>query len=170
MKFLVVFDAIFRHSLGIACAGLLLVMLGSIGGQVFMRYVLNAPWHWSEELARYSMVWMAMLGAALAARHRMQIALNDLLPLRGWRLRALSAAVTLIALAILALLFWYSWVVFGRVSRQTMAALRISMSYAYGALPAGFLLMMTGTLLALVLPDAAARTSAQASGSEGGAH
>lgn len=170
MKLVVVLDVVFRHALSVACALLLLVMLGSIGGQVFMRYVMNAPWHWSEELARYSMIWMAMLGAALAARHRQDIALTDLLPLKGWPRRVLRALVVVIALAILAFLCWFSWVVYGRVSRQTMAALRISMSYAYGALPAGFFFMIVGTLLSLVLPATPAPAATATPGSADGAH
>jgi len=33
---------------------------------VFFRYVLEAPLPWSEELARYLMVWGASLGASVA--------------------------------------------------------------------------------------------------------
>lgn len=140
-------DLLFRWGLQIVCGALLLVMLGAIGGQVVMRYVFSAPWAWSEELARYSMVWLAMLGAALASRHAQHVAILDLLPLSDRGRRILFVVTTLISLALFAFLFWQSWNIAERVGRQTMAALRISMSYAYAALPVGFMLMILGHLL-----------------------
>jgi len=37
--------------------------------QVVMRYVFNSPLIWSEELARYAMVWMAFVGSVIAMRN-----------------------------------------------------------------------------------------------------
>ena len=34
--------------------------------QVVSRYVLNTPLFWSEELTRYLLIWMAMIGSAMA--------------------------------------------------------------------------------------------------------
>ena len=39
--------------------------------QVFCRYGLNRSLFWSEELARYLMVWLTFLGATTAYRRRM---------------------------------------------------------------------------------------------------
>jgi TRAP-type C4-dicarboxylate transport system permease small subunit len=41
--------------------------------QVFFRYVLNAPLIWSEELARYLLVWITFLGINYGLRHRAHI-------------------------------------------------------------------------------------------------
>lgn len=45
-----------------------LVMLGSAGWQVVARYALAQPPVWTEELARFSMVWAGLLGASCAFR------------------------------------------------------------------------------------------------------
>ncbi|ORE91342.1 TRAP transporter small permease [Acuticoccus yangtzensis] len=57
-----------------AVAGLLVVvlfalMIGVVSYEVVMRYVFNAPTFWSGELARWAMVWVALVGLALAVRH-----------------------------------------------------------------------------------------------------
>lgn len=43
-----------------ACSGIFLCILA----QVILRYVLGSPLTWSEELARYLLVWCALLGFA----------------------------------------------------------------------------------------------------------
>ncbi|MDA8226350.1 MAG: TRAP transporter small permease subunit, partial [Desulfitobacterium hafniense] len=46
------------------------VMSVIILAQVIFRYVLEAPLPWSEEVARYLMVWGTFLGAGLGVRKR----------------------------------------------------------------------------------------------------
>jgi len=45
-----------------------LVMTIVILLQVFFRFFLQVPFPWSEEFARYLMIWMAMLGSVVALR------------------------------------------------------------------------------------------------------
>lgn len=46
--------------------GLGLAMALIVATQVFFRYVLNQSLFWSEELARYLLVWLTFLGASAA--------------------------------------------------------------------------------------------------------
>ena len=55
--------------------------------QVFMRYVLNDPPTWSEEIARFMMVWMTFLVAPIAYRHGMNVAIETLSSRIGGRVR-----------------------------------------------------------------------------------
>ena len=51
--------------------------------QICMRYVLNKPLVWSEELIRYAFVWICYLGWVLGTRNRSHIQITifvDLLP------------------------------------------------------------------------------------------
>ena len=46
--------------------GLGFAMAALVAVQVFFRYVLNHSLFWSEELARYFLVWLTFLGASVA--------------------------------------------------------------------------------------------------------
>ena len=46
--------------------GMGLSMALIVAGQVFSRYVLNRSLFWSEELARFLLVWLTFLGASVA--------------------------------------------------------------------------------------------------------
>jgi TRAP-type C4-dicarboxylate transport system permease small subunit len=51
--------------------GLGFTMSVVVAVQVFSRYVLNHSLFWSEELARYLLVWLTFLGASVAYRRNM---------------------------------------------------------------------------------------------------
>ena len=58
---------------------LMAVLVVDVLWQVFTRFVLADPSSYTEELARYLMIWVGLLGAAYAAGKRMHLAV-DLLP------------------------------------------------------------------------------------------
>ena len=59
-------------------AGIGLVMVVVVAAQVFCRYVLNYSLFWSEELARYLLVWMTFLGATVAYHRRVHPSIDIL--------------------------------------------------------------------------------------------
>ncbi|QRF65192.1 TRAP transporter small permease [Ponticoccus alexandrii] len=153
MSILRFLDAVFVRGLATLCGLLFAVMLVAILGQVLMRYAFSAPLSWSEELARYTMVWLAMLASALCARKGQHLALisAEMLPPR---LRLpLRLIGTVIACAILSVLFWHAWDLAERAIRQRTPGLGLSMSWIYAALPTGFALMILGQLLGLFVPE-----------------
>ena len=57
-------------------AGVLLCLVtGFVFLQVVFRYVLGSSLQWTEELARYTAIWSALLGAALGVRSRLHFRL-----------------------------------------------------------------------------------------------
>ena len=168
VKFVGLLDTVFQRLLGAVCVGLLLVMLAAVGGQVFMRYALNSPLSWSEELARFSMVWLAMIGSALCARHGQHIALSDLVPLRPRAKIVANALILVLVGGVLAILVYHSWDLVGRSARQTTSGLGVSMSYIYAAIPVGAALMIAGLVLGWIdaaLQVRASRAKAVSAGS-----
>jgi TRAP-type C4-dicarboxylate transport system permease small subunit len=76
-----------------AAVVVLLALLGSVVLGVISR-ALNEPVVWSDELARYLMVWLALIGWTLATRRRAHIRITivlDRLPMTAWR--AVEAAI-----------------------------------------------------------------------------
>lgn len=117
--------------------------------QVLSRYALNSPSAFTEEAARYLMIWVSLLGASYVFRMRLHIGL-DLLTrkLTGSNKRivevaALTAAVSFALLILLvggARLVELTWSL-----DQVSAVLGIRMALVYLAIPlsGGFILLYT---------------------------
>jgi TRAP-type transport system small permease protein len=50
-------------------------MVAVVISGVFARYLLKSPMPWTEEVARFLMNWMALLGASIVTRHRAHLGL-----------------------------------------------------------------------------------------------
>ena len=120
----------------------LLAILATMGAQVFARYFCGAPFQWSEEVARLALIWMTFMAAAFVmaeGRHITVDVLSPRLSVRGqlW-LECLSHAVvagTCLLLLIGGSRFvWY-------VGKVGSPSLGIPMSWWYGAVSVGLLLM-----------------------------
>ena len=53
-----------------AAGGLLITISVVVLLQVLMRYLVAQPNPWSEEVSRFSFIWLSLLGASLAVEHR----------------------------------------------------------------------------------------------------
>jgi TRAP-type C4-dicarboxylate transport system permease small subunit len=58
----------FDRLLVAACIGLLAAIFFSVFTGVIIRYVVTVPWPWTEEIARFCLVWFAPLAAAVGIR------------------------------------------------------------------------------------------------------
>lgn len=86
-----------------------LVMLAAAGWQVIARYALSQPPSWTEELARFSMVWAGLLGASCAFRLRSDPSLfPDMQNLGGTMGKVLTVVRALGVMAFITPILWYS--------------------------------------------------------------
>lgn len=86
-----------------------LVMLGAAVWQVVARYVLAQPPAWTEELARFSMVWAGLLGASCAFRLQSDPSLfPGARDYRGPGARLLGLVRAAGVLALIGPILWYS--------------------------------------------------------------
>jgi len=110
--------------------------------QVFTRYVLNAPFTWTEELARMFFTWINFLGAALIVKKSSHISIDFLVKIlppgpRRWML-VLSHGVILAVVLILAVKGFRLLQITGA---SESPALNIPWAYVYAAFPIGMSLM-----------------------------
>lgn len=112
--------------------------------QFFTRYVLNDSLSWTEEIARYGLMWIVFIGGAMVTRRNTHIAV-ELLPnvMKPGPLRAtLLAFVDLVKLAFLALLAFLSLTIIERMGIQRMTVFDLPMSYVYAGVGLGCFLML----------------------------
>jgi len=120
-------------------AAVLLAAVACLGlYQVLIRFVLNQPSPWTEEAIGRLLIWMVMLGVAVAFRQGALVSVDVLLRLsRGGLRRALRLVVLAGSLFFLGVIAWVGFDLAWRIRFQTFAALPISISWAYLALPVG---------------------------------
>ncbi|RCW76409.1 TRAP transporter small permease [Pseudorhodoferax soli] len=141
-----------RHLVGaMLCTMVLVVFVQILVRFLLPRLGITVSVPWSEELARYLMVWCIFLGAAVASRAGDLIAVEslvDALPARiGWRLKMVSYVATIAFLATLVWLGW-RWVEFGEGESSTV--MNLPMSWVYLALPVGAALTIVNILTRLL--------------------
>jgi TRAP-type transport system small permease protein len=140
-------DGLERLALG-AVIVLMAVMCVVTFAQAAGRYAFHFSFTWSEELSRFMMVWISMLGGAVAARRHMHVgfqAATNVLPV-GIRLVVRAAALTL-AVGIFGCMAWYGVALARFNMLQLSAALEWPMGVPYAAVPVG------ATLLVLFLVE-----------------
>ena len=112
--------------------------------QFFTRYILNDSLAWTEEIARYGLMWVVFIGGAMVTRRNSHIAVELLAnvmkpgPLRS----TLLALVDVIKLAFIGLLAYVSVTITERMDMQRMTVFDLPMSYVYAGVAFGCFLML----------------------------
>ncbi|MCC7271443.1 MAG: TRAP transporter small permease [Alphaproteobacteria bacterium] len=115
--------------------------------QFFTRYILNDSLAWTEEVARYLLMWVTFIGAAVPMRRRTHIAvevLHQFLPER--LVRPLRAAIDAVTLGFLGCLAWFSILILERMQIQRMTIIDLPMSWVYGGIAVGVFIMLLRAL------------------------
>ncbi len=144
-----------------------------VGIQVIARYALNSPPAWTEEGARYAMVWAGLLGATVAFRRRSDPVLLRLAVFDRRAGRLVAEALRVVATLLFLGPIWYACVFgpgadvargfVGRSMVRTAETTGISMAWFTIALPIAisviFVHLAAGaaTRLASTQPDAVGR-------------
>jgi TRAP-type C4-dicarboxylate transport system permease small subunit len=118
--------------------------------QVFFRFVLNNALTWAEEISRYLMIWICFLGSGIACKYGEHIGVNFILERFPKKIQTFISFLTNICI----LIFLYfcirkSFTLAQFVINQKSAAARISMAWAYWAVPVGCIIMAVHVILAL---------------------
>jgi TRAP-type C4-dicarboxylate transport system permease small subunit len=135
---------------------LLAVMAVSVFTQVMVRFVLTAAGinlsaAWTEELARYVLIWIVFLGAGIGCRKRQLISLEFVvrrlpsLPGQGMAYLGLLACLGFFGLLISVGL---AFMELGEV--ETSPVMQIPKAWVYAAMPAGAALMILNTAVMMI--------------------
>ncbi|MBW2961775.1 TRAP transporter small permease [Mesonia aestuariivivens] len=125
--------------LGTVLVFLMALIVIAVLWQVFSRYVLQNPSSFTEEIARYLMIWIGILGAAYASGQQEHLAINILPPKLNERNRIrlrVGINILIIAFSLFALIIGGGNLVYiSYLLGQTSAALHLPLSVVYIVLP-----------------------------------
>ncbi|WP_448212948.1 TRAP transporter small permease [Colwellia sp. MEBiC06753] len=126
---------------------LMTTIVVAVSWQVFSRFVLAAPSSVTEELARFLLIWIGVLGAAYAYRTKAHLGLDLVVS----KMAAAPKRLTLIIIELTVILFSLSIMTYGGISlvsltlelKQISPALGWQMGLVYSVIP------LSGVLITL---------------------
>ena len=119
---------------------------GVVTWQIFTRFVLGAPASGTEELVRFALLWLSLLGASYGFGRGAHLAIDLLPQALGPRARRVHRAVTLLLIGVFAASILI--VGGGRLARLTLdlgqatASLSVERGYVYLVLPLSGLIIL----------------------------
>ncbi len=132
--------------LGRFLALLMAVMTLDVLWGVFTRYTLGNQASWSEELARFLLIWIGILGAAYASGQNMHLAIDLVSPkLEGRKKKMLANIIRFIIIAFafcVLVIGGFRLIYITHVLGQTSPALQIPMTIVYAAIPLAGILVV----------------------------
>ena len=141
MRFLL--DRIVGGALAIIMGGMTVLVFAS----VVLRYVLNSPVTWSEELASLLFAWLTFVGAYVGFRSRSHIAIDTLVVVLPKSLRqGIARVVDVLVLGVLGLFVWQGVRLCITTWGLEFPAMEISRGYLYLSLPLGGALMIVAVV------------------------
>ncbi|GGF77146.1 TRAP transporter small permease [Wenyingzhuangia marina] len=122
------------------------LMVINVLWQVFSRFVIGSPSSFTDELSRYLMIWVGILGAAYVSGRNMHVAI-DVVPLKTGPATQKKLRVLVFALVIL---FAFAAMVVGGsrlvyisfLLGQTSPALQIPLAFVYAVIPLSGILII----------------------------
>jgi TRAP-type C4-dicarboxylate transport system permease small subunit len=133
----------------VICGILLCIMAASVFFEVLIRYVINSPTAWTEEVAQFILVWYGLLAAAVGARKGIHFAIRwgviSFSERTRWIIRQVVNVVVIVFLsALMKIGFDYLDI----VANQTSTGSEINMRIPWAGIPAGI-----GAILAMYVLD-----------------
>jgi TRAP-type C4-dicarboxylate transport system permease small subunit len=129
----------------------MMVMTLVLFAQIFSRYALNSGIYWSEELARFIMIWVVYLGAAVVYRENTHIsvtALEEALPPKARR--RLKLVQKLFSMAFMGMVGWFVLRTLEFAAMQTSPSMMIPMNRVYLVFPVSSALIIAHLALSIV--------------------
>jgi TRAP-type C4-dicarboxylate transport system permease small subunit len=110
--------------------------------QFFTRYALSDPFAWTEEIARYFLMAIVFVGAAMCVRRDRHIHVDILyrfLPQRAGR--AVATLVDVVRVVFFGYATWLTWVLARQIGEESMTMIDLPMWVVYAFILFGFAMM-----------------------------
>lgn len=136
-------DKILLNFLFYVCAILMLIMVASVTAQVISRYIFENPFSWTEELSRYTFVWVTFLGMAVAIKNGEHIALDILeKSLKGVSQKTIKLINKLLLLSFASIWTYSGYKFVGLGMGQKSPSLGLPMEIVYLVIPISGILLI----------------------------
>ncbi len=116
--------------------------------QVISRFMLNNPSRWSEEVARYFMIWITFLGASVGVKTGSHLGLtifiSKLKDIRSQMIMTILAYVCIIIFSSILVIYGWEYMIEGK--RQTAMSFNVKMSVVYACIPLSGSLMIMNSI------------------------
>lgn len=146
------------RALGAFLVGLMAIITLDVLWGVFTRYALGDQASWTEELARFLLIWIGTLGAAYASGQRMHLAIDlltpSLNPSQAIRVKRLIALIIIGFVMAVMVIGGIRLIYITFFLDQTSAALQIPMGVLYSVIPVSGLLIIYYKLHEILNPAA----------------
>lgn len=114
--------------------------------QVFSRYIIGRSFTWTEEFARFSLIWMTVLGAAYLNAKKEHLSMDflyDKLSVKNKRKASILIEIFVFLFALIVMVIGGLNLVYTTLHlEQLSGTLRIPLGYVYAIMPfSGFLIM-----------------------------
>jgi TRAP-type C4-dicarboxylate transport system permease small subunit len=135
---------------------LMVVMMAVMFLTVFLgvanRFVFKISMSWTEQLARFLLIWVSMIGAAIAVRPALHIGVMFIVARLGrWR-RLVMTINSVLIIGFLAVVGYFGLRLSLSQASQTSPVMNLSMFWPLLSVPAGCLLMIIHYLATLLRP------------------
>jgi TRAP-type C4-dicarboxylate transport system permease small subunit len=130
---------------------LLTAMTLIVFAQVVFRYVLRSPLYWSEEAARYIMIWIVFLGASIGIRKASHLGFTWYVERSSLRIRRICALIAHLGLLAFSLnITYYGSIITLNNTDQLSPGLQMPIAFVYACLPVGGILCIIQLIPILV--------------------
>lgn len=144
-------SASLNKAVELVCALILGVLILDIWIGIFGRYVFELPVTWSEELARYLMIWGALLAVSCGVARREHVAVTALLHRVPIRIRRwIDIGIDLLAFAFFAFLCYFGIGMTQQGATQYATIFEMSMTIPFASVPVSSALVCVQLVLLAV--------------------
>ncbi|MBW2037325.1 MAG: TRAP transporter small permease [Deltaproteobacteria bacterium] len=133
-----------RRPLELTLCILLITTVVVTFSQVVFRYVFHQPLSWSEELARFLFMWIALLGAAYGFKVKSHFAVIFVVKRFGKKAQRLTRHLIVVTVSAFLIVFIVKSIqyILGATLHQTAPGTHLSMAFPHSSAPVGGALML----------------------------